>query len=244
VNVSAQDKDRIYQEYLKAFKKGVYNYIKEDPDPTTGQTIPRKYFSGGVVGRIAPVIEFHDLAMITSKDMAALSKSLVKIDGDMAMLNQSPESPENQMENSRNERVKELIDIYQKISPFVLNIRDSTNGKGIPGKIKTIFEHAFIILLTGLQGYIFNYENASQESKKMYLARIRACLDRLKGLLDGMGFNSDDRTEQQIRISELKLKAEKIVEKYQLIRGSDKFQSMGKEWQGSVVNVEFFSKCA
>ena len=48
VKVSAGDKDKIYQEYLRAFKKGVYNYIKEEPDQITGQTVPRKYFSGGV----------------------------------------------------------------------------------------------------------------------------------------------------------------------------------------------------
>jgi hypothetical protein len=55
VNVSAGDKDRIYQEYLKAFKKGVYNYIKEDSviarSPQGDEaisTVPRKYFSGGV----------------------------------------------------------------------------------------------------------------------------------------------------------------------------------------------------
>jgi HEAT repeat protein len=37
----------IYQQYLKAFKKGAFNYIKEDLEPATGQTITRKYFSGG-----------------------------------------------------------------------------------------------------------------------------------------------------------------------------------------------------
>jgi hypothetical protein len=41
------DVEAIYQQYLKAFKKGVFNYIKEDIDPSTGGTIPRKYFSGG-----------------------------------------------------------------------------------------------------------------------------------------------------------------------------------------------------
>jgi len=46
---SAQnDTEIIYQQYLKAFKKGVFNYIKEDQDPLTQQPIPRKYFSGGV----------------------------------------------------------------------------------------------------------------------------------------------------------------------------------------------------
>jgi len=38
----------IYDQYVESFKKGVYNYIKEDYDPATQQIIPRKYFSGGV----------------------------------------------------------------------------------------------------------------------------------------------------------------------------------------------------
>jgi len=45
----SNEKERIYQLYLKAFKKGVYNYIKEDPDPLTSQPIPKKYFSGGML---------------------------------------------------------------------------------------------------------------------------------------------------------------------------------------------------
>ncbi|MBP9853543.1 MAG: cyclic nucleotide-binding domain-containing protein [Candidatus Omnitrophica bacterium] len=40
-------KSDIYNQYLKAFKAGVYNYIKEDYDSTTRSTIPRQYFSGG-----------------------------------------------------------------------------------------------------------------------------------------------------------------------------------------------------
>ena len=42
-----QAKEKIYAQYLEAFKTGVYNYIKEDYDPATQQVIPRKYFSGG-----------------------------------------------------------------------------------------------------------------------------------------------------------------------------------------------------
>lgn len=41
-------KEKIYQQYLEAFKKGVYNYIKEDYDPATQEVVPRKYFSGGM----------------------------------------------------------------------------------------------------------------------------------------------------------------------------------------------------
>ncbi len=42
-----KEKEKIYQQYLQAFKKGVYSYIKEEQDHLTGQPIPRKYFSGG-----------------------------------------------------------------------------------------------------------------------------------------------------------------------------------------------------
>lgn len=42
-----QINQKIYEQYVQAFQKGVYNYIKEDLDPQTQETIPRKYFSGG-----------------------------------------------------------------------------------------------------------------------------------------------------------------------------------------------------
>ncbi|MDE1921503.1 MAG: hypothetical protein KGI24_08690, partial [Candidatus Omnitrophica bacterium] len=41
--------EEIYRQYIKSYKKGVYNYIKEDVNPWTGETVPRKYFSGGIV---------------------------------------------------------------------------------------------------------------------------------------------------------------------------------------------------
>ena len=49
--IDIEDKEinlKIYSQYIEAFKKGVYNFIKEDYDPTTQKVIPRKYFSGGV----------------------------------------------------------------------------------------------------------------------------------------------------------------------------------------------------
>lgn len=39
---------KIYDQYVAAFQKGVHNFIKEDYDPVTKEIIPRKYFSGGV----------------------------------------------------------------------------------------------------------------------------------------------------------------------------------------------------
>jgi len=50
LGVDTEDKqitEKIYKQYLRAYRKGVYNYIKEEIDPATQQIIPRKYFSGG-----------------------------------------------------------------------------------------------------------------------------------------------------------------------------------------------------
>ncbi len=44
-----QTKQKIYDQYVESFKKGVYDYIKEDYDPATQEIVPRKYFSGGVM---------------------------------------------------------------------------------------------------------------------------------------------------------------------------------------------------
>ncbi|NTV29458.1 MAG: hypothetical protein HGA80_05195 [Candidatus Omnitrophica bacterium] len=43
------DKDAIYSRYLETVSKGVFNYIREENDPHTGEAVPRKYFSGGFV---------------------------------------------------------------------------------------------------------------------------------------------------------------------------------------------------
>ncbi|MCK5605807.1 hypothetical protein KAR91_28180, partial [Candidatus Pacearchaeota archaeon] len=45
-------KDQIYSQYMEAYEKGVFNYIKEDYDRLSQEVIPRKYFSGGLRGDV------------------------------------------------------------------------------------------------------------------------------------------------------------------------------------------------
>lgn len=40
-------KDKIYNQYVQAFKQGVFDYIKEDYDPNSQTVVAKKYFSGG-----------------------------------------------------------------------------------------------------------------------------------------------------------------------------------------------------
>ncbi len=49
VDQDPKTNEEIYRQYLSAYKKGVFNYIKEDVDKYTNEVIPRKYFSGGAI---------------------------------------------------------------------------------------------------------------------------------------------------------------------------------------------------
>ena len=46
-DIDKKAKDAIYRQYLRIYKVGAYNYIREDVDPISQQVVPRKYFSGG-----------------------------------------------------------------------------------------------------------------------------------------------------------------------------------------------------
>jgi len=76
-------KDRIYAQYLRAYKKGVFNYIKEETDSTTQQTIPHKYFSGGVTLLDGPATS---PAMIANPSAQALHTALTST-GQWARIN-------------------------------------------------------------------------------------------------------------------------------------------------------------
>ncbi|MCP3683332.1 MAG: hypothetical protein GY861_11645 [bacterium] len=72
VGVDTQDKqinDKIYDQYLDAFKQGVFNYIKEEYDPAKEQVIPRKYFSGGAALRTAEVLSRFDRSMFGAPEV-------------------------------------------------------------------------------------------------------------------------------------------------------------------------------
>jgi len=68
IDQDPKNNEAIYHQYLKAFKKGVFNYIKEDVDKYTNETIPRKYFSGGFT-------EFDKAVIVkTTADLTAIGQ--------------------------------------------------------------------------------------------------------------------------------------------------------------------------
>ncbi len=80
--VDADDKAikaKIYEQYLQAYKKGVFNYIKET-NTSNGQVTPKKYFSGGEVFTNIPVSEISN----PSPAMIAPAGSLFSVNAAMS----------------------------------------------------------------------------------------------------------------------------------------------------------------
>jgi glycogen debranching enzyme len=59
-------KEDIYQRYIQAYKKGIFDFIREEPGPD-GEVIPRKYFAGGMQFGQIPVTR-ADAAQISQTE--------------------------------------------------------------------------------------------------------------------------------------------------------------------------------
>ena len=68
-----QAKEKIYRQYLEAYKVGVFNYIKDEVDPATQEMLPRKYFSGGLR---APSTK--ELAMVSAAQARPVVESAMR----------------------------------------------------------------------------------------------------------------------------------------------------------------------
>ncbi len=64
-------KQKIYNQYLDAFKNGLYNYMKDEYDPVSQTVIPRKYFSGGML-----FTQKVDDAVAVTNDAAMINQEL------------------------------------------------------------------------------------------------------------------------------------------------------------------------
>jgi len=95
------DVELIYQRYLQAFKKGAYNYIKEEVDPITGTSAPRKYFSGGVKFRV-------DEAMRVTSDQGRLPENL-----DNAQIVTADLTVNRPDASSRQKKLLEILDLQK-----------------------------------------------------------------------------------------------------------------------------------
>ncbi len=68
----ANMREKIFEQYVAAYKKGVFDFIREDLDAVSGEALPRRYFSGGVS---ASDVSLHKTP-ITGQESAPLGLNL------------------------------------------------------------------------------------------------------------------------------------------------------------------------
>ncbi|HPN88189.1 MAG TPA: hypothetical protein PLH56_02510, partial [Candidatus Omnitrophota bacterium] len=115
--LNKNEKEKIYQQYLETFRKGVVNYIKEEYDPVTKSLVPRKYFSGGGDFTNLQLSKVTDLAMVSK--LATLGAMLLLISGILL-------SPNNKILEVKNSNAIKMEDNLKPTSINNVNISKLT----------------------------------------------------------------------------------------------------------------------
>ncbi len=88
VDQDPKNNEAIYNQYVAAFKNGVFNMIREEADSYTREVIPRKYFSGGINPEdFSRIIRRNDGAGVVKADATVMQKGLERV---AVVLNSAP----------------------------------------------------------------------------------------------------------------------------------------------------------
>ncbi|MBF0123179.1 MAG: glycogen/starch synthase [Candidatus Omnitrophica bacterium] len=87
-----ESKQRIYEQYLAAYKKGVFNYIKEETDRVSQEPMPKKYFSGGFV--VPGTVPRDPATPAMALEMGEASRISVNMEPATPAMEQKPGEPQ------------------------------------------------------------------------------------------------------------------------------------------------------
>jgi hypothetical protein len=94
------ESQKIWERYVEAFRKGVYNYVREEQDDLSQELIPRKYFSGGM-----SLEKTGEALTYVSPDSAQLSRITGALKIKVDLVGQSMASLQSQVKGYFNGRV-------------------------------------------------------------------------------------------------------------------------------------------
>lgn len=171
-----QAKQKIYDQYLEAFKQGVYDLIKEEYDPATQEIVERKYFSGGVQSPENLKIQTVSVLPMTAVDAhgrffrgAVQLNSAIESSSDNAML--ASDLPDGNLNSLQSKIVlASLINFYEE---------------------KPVFNESFYgktdLVASILGGFYFVSRNLEKEDKETTISRdLRDTAHGLKGGLKSL----------------------------------------------------------
>ncbi|MBF0479403.1 MAG: hypothetical protein HQL26_07965 [Candidatus Omnitrophica bacterium] len=107
--------EKIWAQYVESFKKGVYNYVKEEYDPVNQTIIPRKYFSGGFDA--AQLFgNGMDSALVVSTDFEKVSDVQFQEDHDLIISSKILSSGGDQKGLTANDNIAQSISDHALLS--------------------------------------------------------------------------------------------------------------------------------
>lgn len=199
--IDLQDKEakyKIYNQYLEAFRKGAYDYIKEDYDPVAQEVVTRKYVSGGMAydPAMVAIVTPEQLDQAQRAEMSVEDGKTWNVGGvyvenkensDAASLTEEQEAKAASDENVRREVLKD--EFYQRIKPaedVYINAIVHQESIGVAKKFNLVSDTATklvtIALMKPLQDRLNIYKN-------ILLLQINPDSRDLKVYYPGAGFD-------------------------------------------------------
>jgi len=175
-------KETIYNQYLEAYKRGVYHYIKEEYDLNRQEVLPREYFSGGVGTMMAmdPTtgmtgledrVDVIDVDKAKDHAMASIEKLDLQNPDKTQLISiklADPLSPKS--DQAMAVRKKNVVDIPEVLTPLVYLMTDSYHLSVLQSEALESYlnnpssAHAFISFMTN--------SLADGEGKKSFAQRL------------------------------------------------------------------------
>ncbi|MBF0485942.1 MAG: hypothetical protein HQL16_05465 [Candidatus Omnitrophica bacterium] len=134
-----KEEEKIFEEYLKTYRQGVFNYIREEKDEFTGETVPRKYFSGGFdpAQALDNAMVFHSWADVPAElqreaSTAFSSAELLAVKSEF----KSPEGKDGAMSPAADE------DPLKKLEEYLQSLAGQPRSKKLEelGRVKAVYE--------------------------------------------------------------------------------------------------------
>jgi len=137
--VEVEDKDiknKIYSQYLEAFKEGVFNYIKEEYDPIRQKIISRKYFSGGIATNLgsAQILETMEKESVDEAMVSKIFRSAVGILTVSVMLSCVNPIISNNNANSQRTEIRTELSQKDKIDSLRKSVEKTASRKAKSSK--------------------------------------------------------------------------------------------------------------
>ncbi len=160
--IKSQDQDikeKVYNQYLETFKKGAYDFIKEDYDPQTQTVIPRKYFSGGITAErlkgalAAGKTDYAALASNPDKERQVMAAAESIKDGDVVTMEIQGSSPATGKDSAMlAQPIKQLKEALNEKAEVLARMREERNRQTYVSSYLSVRKEAQSIYDTYFEG--------------------------------------------------------------------------------------------